>query len=1067
MRKVLGLFLLIGTLPLLAQSPLGSVTGLATDPSGAPVPQAQVALTNAATGVKRETRTNATGNYVFTNLPPGDYSLAAEAQGFGTMEISTFPVAAYRTVRQDLGFKVASVSTEVNVTASASAVIQQEAPNVASGLSTRQILELPTNLRSIYNNSGDSGLIANIMPMTIPGVVQMGNGAYWMSPGAGPGGLRLKVDGIETNFGNFGSADPVSQPSMESVEEFTANLVSNKAEFGGLGSVTTVTKAGTNSWHGDVFWFLRNSALDARNAFQTTKPFQNLHNYGVSMGGPIKKDKTFLYGTYEGNRGVRSYLFNSNVPTLDWRQGNFGSAIVRDPYNNNAPFANNVIPASRITPEAQSAQSLLYPLPNFGAPSLTAGNYRASFTGPEVHHILEGRLDHYFTPGHSIFGRYQFKKDDYDIPGARGVLPPTTLGTSTNIREMSFFTLGDAWTISPSVFNEFRAGVVTLTSKSSADVQGQTLLDGIGIEGLPPRPGAPGVPVFSVTGLSQYRQTLLNPVIDAHWQLSDNVSWVNGRHTFKFGVEFSRWMVNRYQPSSAGLYGDFNFQNRFTGQPYGDFLMGLPTTVGRLDPFQPQRFRWNNISFYAQDDWKISSRFSLSYGIRYEYNQPGTAEDDNFYSFDLASGSIVVPSEESKKWFSPFFPSSLPVITADKLGLDRSLRKADTNNWAPRAGFSYLLDSAGKTVLRGGAGFYYNSYSVAALGSLTSGPYAISTTANNQFVSGQPLFTLANPFAVPGASGTLNINGLVPNLLNMRSFQMNLSLEREITSSLGLRVSYIGTKGTQLAYMRNVNQPLASTVPFAQSRRPYPAFNNIIYADNGANNAYHGLQIGVTKRFSKGLQFASNYVFAKQLSEVDDTDNAELFTRIEDAYNRSRDRGRTYSVPSHQWMNNALYELPFGKGKLWGGWQLNALINLQSGHWLNPNFTGSDPSNTNNFGGRPDLPGDLSYPGTLSAWFDRLAFTVPTGGRFGTSGRNVIEGPGFVVVNFGVNKTTSFEKLGSLQIGASFQNVVNQVNYGQPNLNVNVSQGGTITSGHIFAPAGTARTGMLTLRWRY
>lgn len=343
----------------MAQSPLGSVTGLASDPSGAPVPAATVTLTSESTGVQMETRTNTSGNYVFANLVPGSYKLEATAQGFGAVQVPSLTVAAFRTARQDLAFAVASVTTEVNVSASAAGVIQTEAPNVASGLSTRQILELPTNLRSIYNNSGDSGLIANIMPLTIPGVVQMGSGAYWMSPGAGPGGLRLKVDGIETNFGNFGSADPVSQPSMESVEEFTANLVSNKAEFSGLGSVTTVTKAGTNAWHGDVFWLLRNSALDARNAFQSAKPFQNLHNYGASVGGPIKKDKTFLFATYDGYRGVRSYLFNSNVPTAAWRAGDFGAAAVRDPYNNNAPFANNQVPVSRIAPEALRAQETL------------------------------------------------------------------------------------------------------------------------------------------------------------------------------------------------------------------------------------------------------------------------------------------------------------------------------------------------------------------------------------------------------------------------------------------------------------------------------------------------------------------------------------------------------------------------------------------------------------------------------------------------------------------------------------------------------------------------------------
>jgi hypothetical protein len=408
------------------------------------------------------------------------------------------------------------------------------------------------------------------------------------------------------------------------------------------------------------------------------------------------------------------------------------------------------------------------------------------------------------------------------------------------------------------------------------------------------------------------------------------------------------------------------------------------------------------------------------------------------------------------------------VVTADSVGLGKSLRKADKNNWAPRFGFSYLLDGSGKTVLRGGYGFYYGHYSVAAMSGQVSGPFAVSTTSNNAFVSGSPLFTLGSPFAAPGSSGTLNLSGVVPNLLTMYSQQVSLSIEREVLRDLGVRVSYIGTKGTQLAYQRNVNQPRASTAPFAQSRRPYPLYNNIVYADNGANNNYHGLQIAAIKRFSRGLQFNSTFIWAKQLSEVDDTNNAEIFTSIEDAYDRRRDRARVYSVPRYQWMNQALYELPLGRNKLLKGWQLNVLFNLSSGHWLNPQFSGSDPSNTNVVGGRPDLVNTtVNYPGTLAAWFDRTAFGVPTGGRFGNAGRNIIEGPGYAVFNAGLQKTTAFERLGSVMVGASFQNVLNHVNFGQPLMTANVANGGTITSTHVFLPAGSPRTGQLTMRWRF
>ena len=1054
-------------LGLVAQSPLGTVTGLATDPSGAPVPDATVTLSGADTGLKREARTNSTGLYLFPNVAPGQYTLAAEARGFQRISVAAFPLDAYKTVRHDLRFALETATAEVTVTAEASTAIQVDAPNVTGGLTTRQIIDLPTNLRSISSNAGDSGLIFSIMPMTVPGVVQMGNGAFWLVPGSGPNGLRVKVDGIETTFGIFGSPDSVSQPSMESVEEFSANLAGNKAEFGGLGVVTTATKSGTNNWHGSVFWILRNSALDARNAFLTSRSFLNIHDFGGSAGGPIRKNRTFLFATAEGFKGVRPYVFTPNVPTVAMRQGDFnGLGAVRNPYANNAPFADNKIPASLIAPEATRAQDLLFPQPNYGASTLTAANYRASFNGPETHRILELRMDHNLSSGHSVFARFQNKKDDYDIPGARSTLPPITVGTSKNTRWVNFWTFGDVWSVRPNLYNEFRGGVVYLESRSAADVLGQPLLDTIGIKGLPPRPGAPGVPNFSITGINTYTQTLLNPVDDAHWQLSDNVTWVKGRHTMKFGVQYIYWFVNRYQPSNAALYGNFNFQNRFTGQAYGDFLMGLPTTVTRLDPAAPQYFRWNDLSWYAQDDFKVTPRLSLSYGLRWEYNPPADARDGNIYNFDPRTGSVVIPSDGLKA-VSPFYPTSLPIVTAESIGWDRTLRRKDLNNWAPRFGFSYLLSGDGKTVLRGGWGLYYGQYSVAAATGLVGGPFAVSTTSNNAFSNGQPLFTLAAPFAVPGGAGTLNLNGLSYDLLHMYSAQYNLSLEREVRQNLGVRLSYIGSKGTKLPYQRNINQPMASSVPFAQARRPWPIYNNIVFTETGANNNYQGAQVGVAKRFSKGLQFSSTYILAKQLSEVDDTNSAEIYTQIEDAYDRARDRANVYSVPRHQWLNNFLYEIPFGRSRWWGGWQLNGIFNLQSGHWLNPQFSGSDPSNTNNVGGRPDTLRMIDYPETVAAWYDRTAFGVPTGGRFGNTGRNTVQGPGYVLLNGGLAKTIAIERFGSFQLNASFQNVLNHVNLGQPNMVVNNTNGGTITSTHVWGPAGSARTGQVGLRWLF
>ena len=1074
------LFLLFAVSTAFPQTPLGTVTGLAIDPSGAVVPSASVKLTSEDTGVARTTSTNNAGAYSFPDLPPGPYRLAADAKGFRPLETRVLSVAAYATVRQDLHLEVASATSEVLVTDVASTVVQIDTPSVSSGLLARQILDLPTNLRSVSKNSGDSGLISAIMPLTVPGVVQVGNGAKWLTPGAGASSTKVKVDGIETTFGNFGSPDNVSQPSVEAVQEFTASILTTRAEFGGMGTVTTATKSGTNEFHGGVFWYLRNSAIDARNPFVTAKPYQNLHNYGGSFGGPIRKDRTFAFFDFDGLRGVSAYLFTPNVPTLAMRQGDFtGFAALKNPYTGINPFNGNTILPQYITSQAVNTQNLFFPQPNFGPPSLTAGNYRSFVDGPEVHRTEEIRLDHNFTANHMAFLRYENRKDDYHIPGARSPLPLTSFGPSDNIRRVNFWTLGDVDTIRPNLVNEFRAGVVILVSASGANFTGQDLLQQIGISGLPARPPINNLPIFSISGISGNTINLLNPVNDGHAQFADNLSWVRGRHSMKFGLEQTDWFVNRWMPNTSGnpVFGSFSFTGKFTGNAYADFLLGLPATVTRIEPYPPQYDRFRDWAAYAQDDFKLTPRLTLMYGLRWEYNGPAYALNDNLYSFDLTTGKIMVPNQAAAKFISPYFPSSLPVETADAGGLGRSLRNGDKNNFAPRFGFSWQLDNAAKTVVRGGWGVYYSHYSGNVAVGLAAGPYSATTVSTNVFTNGQPLFTLAAPFAAPGAPGTLALRAVTPNLLNSYTQQYSISIERELTTNLGLRVSYIGSKGTQLAYRRDVNQPVASTVAFNNARRPYPLFNTINYADNGANMLYSGLQTQLQKRLSRGLMFTSTWTWAKEISDTDDTDDFELNNTIEDTYSRRRDRGNVYSVPRRQWMNQALYELPLGRGRLLSGWQLNMLLNLSTGNCFTPLISGPDPTNTNQTTLRPDLvTSTIAMPRTVNQWFDPNAFGTPANGNWGNAGRGIIQGPGYVLWNMGLQKTVRFERAGAVQMVASFTNILNHTNLGEPSgggsplpgqVVVNNANGGKITSTHIFPPAGAARTGQLGVRWSF
>jgi hypothetical protein len=1058
-----------------AQTPLGVVTGLATDPSGAAVPTATVVLTNEATGVKRSTTTNTSGAWSFPDVAPGQYRINAQAAGFRPIETRPFPLEAYRTIRNDLHFEVAAATTEVVVTDAAPAAIQTESPSVGSTLLAREIIEMPTNLRSVSKNSGDSGLISAIMPLTVPGIVQVGNGAKWLTPGAGAASMKVKVDGIETTFANFGSPDNVSQPSVEAIQEFSANVLTTRAEFGGMGTITSVTKSGTNGVHGVLFWYLRNSALDARNAYTIAKPFQNLHTYGGTVGGPIQKDKTFYFGAFDGMRGVAAYGFAPNVPTVAMRQGDFtGFAAIRNPFTG-ANFPGNVIPTNLLSAQALAAQRLLFPLPNFGAPNLTSANYRANFSGPETHRSIELKLDHTFTSGHNAFVRYQNRKDDFDIPGGRSALPPTTVGTSNNIRRVNFWTLGDVATLRSNVVNEFRAGLVILVSESSGSLNGQEVMDQLGISGLPSRGRTSSLPYFNIAGITGNNINLVNPVNDGHAQFADNVSWMKGRHSMKFGVEEIEWFDNRFQPNSSGnpILGTYAFTTRFTGNAYADFLLGLPNQVTRMEPYRPQKIRFRDWSFYAQDDFKVTPRLTLIYGLRYEYNGPAYTLDDNIFSFNLATGRVVIPSEKTRASITPLLPSTIPFELASASGVGRSLRDADKNNFAPRVGFSYGLGNHGRTVVRGGWGIYYSHYSGNIPVTQSAGPFSATTVSNNNIVNGQALFTLASPFAIPGAPGTLAVAGVSPNLLNSYTQQYSITLEHALTRNTGARLSFIGSKGTQLPYRRDANQVLASTVAFNNNRRPFPAFANITYSDNGANMLYNGLQAQLNRRFSKGLMVTATYTFAKQLSDTDDTGDFELNTPIENSYDRRRDRGNVYSVPRHELKSHGMYELP-GKGRLLGDWQVNMLFNIASGNWYSPVLAGPDPTNTLQTTLRPNVNGPIVYTGG-SPWFDPSIFTTPASGQWGNAGRGIIEGPGYVLFSTGLQKRVRLERM-SFVVVASFTNVLNHLNLGEPTAGgapqiglttVNNANAGRITGSHIFPPAGAPRTGQLGIRWNF
>jgi hypothetical protein len=399
---------------------------------------------------------------------------------------------------------------------------------------------------------------------------------------------------------------------------------------------------------------------------------------------------------------------------------------------------------------------------------------------------------------------------------------------------------------------------------------------------------------------------------------------------------------------------------------------------------------------------------------------------------------------------TPVYPASIRIVTAQEAGFPRrGLRQGDANNFDPRVGLAWRPFGHARSVVRAGFGVYRNNLSSTVFESVTQGPFVSNETFTNSIVNGAPLFQFPEPFLGVGALGAQDISAVHRELFNPYTMQWNFTLEQEY-AAMGFRASYIGTRSVNLLHRRNVNQPLPSVVPFNNNRRPFPQYRNVIMLQNGAASTYHSLQLEAERKFSRGLYFQAGWSWAKLLAHgMGGGDEGAV---IENAYDRHSEWGDA-TFNRHRFVSNYIWELPFGPGRRWlnhwrgvpghvvGGWQLAGITILQTGARLTPTFTGRDPSNTNNVGGRPDRIADGNLPTgerTISRWFDASAFVVPpvNAGRFGTSGLGVLEGPGSVIWNLSATKIWMFSESGRVEFNVSATNPLNHPNFGNPNVNI-------------------------------
>jgi hypothetical protein len=1053
MRFILALLLL----PAVAygQSTFGFITGTVTDQSGARVANAQITVINQDTSVARKAATASDGVYSVTDLQPGIYRVQVQSEGFKLLQRSGIVLDANRVVNVDAALEIGSPTTKVDVAAAAPS-INTETAATAFVKTADEIADTPLLMRQSHGVLG--------FAVYNPGA-QIGSSAEITA-----NGIR-SLDGYSSTDGIIEMADPNGvgggqiSPDMDAIAEINYILANSPAEFKSPANFTTVTKSGTNRFHGMGFYEYNSNQMNARNFFSATVPFHVYNDFVFNLGGPIKRNKTFFFANYDQEHNRGQTVVTANTPLVPCRTGDFTGVNIKDPLNGQ-PFANNQIPASRLTSQGTAVLNVFYPLPNFGPATLQSGNWRGNRPSIGYIKITDGRVDHNFSDRDVVFGHVLYKR--ITSLNAQAFMPP--LGQANQQRDSTTGVISWTHTFGPGLIDEARAGVGRNSNRFHPTLIGSDLLSQIGIPGISIK-GVNGVPFFTITGLTGTNQTSNGLSVDTNYQFTDNLTWTHGAHSAKFGFDVIRDYIPGF--TYGNIYGSYNFSGSFSGNPVADLLLGLPQTTGLSVPTPEQHLHGVMWSLFAQDNWKITSRLTLNYGIRYELAGPYYDSNGQLVGFDPSNGHLVVPDNGISR-INPLYPNNIAIETASQAGFPaNTLIRFPKKNFYPRIGGAYKLTGDGKTAIRAGYGIYGNTVYGAIAQSMTGGPFAGSETLTNAIINGVPAFTLANPFSATGKYAPVqNVTGINPYIRTPYLQQWNVTLERQV-GAIGLSVAYVGSHAVGLLYNRNLNQPPPSAAPF--NGYLYPALGTITYATNGGVQNWNSLQLAAVKHLGKDLTFQAGFTWARDLT--DQLDNNWIYgQQIQNQFDLRSEYAHNNFTPDKRFVAEAVYALPFGKGRPWlsqlprgvnavvGGWRISTVVTLQSGQFFTPSFAGFDVSNTNTIGGRPDVVSGVNVipPGgqNINQWINLAAFAIPgcptttpvcnkpaDVGRFGNAGLNILEGPPMRNVDLAVMKEFHTTERFLWQVEVQAQDVFNHPNFGNPSANISApATGATITS---------------------
>jgi hypothetical protein len=1049
------------TQSLQAQISSATLSGTVEDSSGAVIPGATVTAIEVSSNTQRSAQTNGSGLYTIPLLQPGVYTIKVTKQGFQTAEQTNIELQVNQSASLTFKLTVGSAATTVHVSGSAPLLETQNA-SLGTVIGSHEIVDLPLNGRQFTQ-------LLQLVPGTVAVDVSQNSGA---APNLGGGGVTPAVNGQSNRSDLFYldgiyASDPFFSgysisPSIDAIHEFQEQSHADQSESGmTLGGVINVqTKSGTNKFHGDAFEFFRNDALDALNYFQTKKGGYHLNEFGGTIGGPIIPNKLFFFGLYDGYRQSAASTNFSTLPTSAELQGDFSAILPNtiiynpatyDPATNTAqPFPGNIIPSGDLN---QGVIAVLKAYLPSSLPTSPTGN---NYVNTESHTITQnqygGRIDYNVNSNNLVFGRITINDETQVSPNQ---LPGNSFDTGFNGANG-----GVNWihTFSPTLVSQLTFGLNSINiPQEMVQANAASVFNAGGFSaGFTDQPG--GIKVSKVPGLHPSGFFDLNsgwgPIGPQHtWQISGSINKQLARHSLKFGA--SGYINSMY---TNWAEDDINFNQQATWDPatrsggnsLASMFLGLPVSAGRQLGNSGVNLRSHLLGVFAQDSWKVFPNLTINYGVRWNYTSPVTDTNNRLSGFDYRTG----------KWYMVKGDVDIPSgpLPPDVVILPRSsITKPIYDNVAPRFGFAWAPFA--KTVVRAGAGIFYDSWSgalQAAQNARGAWPSGASQSVNNLDTAGvTPNVSAQNPFVgfstkVPATPFPSGGGFLDTNFKDAYAGEWNLQIQQQLGRSGVLSLAYVGssTSRAPIQVPHNISTQLGPTQVLPHSNM---SSFNVIQSIGHMN--YNAFQAKYHKRFQGGLSVITAFTWSKTIN----VGCAEFWEdcNIQDPYNLAADRSVSDTDVPLVFTFSGVYQLPFGKGKTYlqhgiasalaGGWQINGILATRSG---TPFTVGINFDNANANGGsqRPNQVGNPnSAPHNVKEWFNTSAFAVPAQYTYGNVHRNSLRGPAYTDLDFSLLRNFDLPRSTTLQFRSEFFNILNHPNFGNPDSTLEDSTFGQIT----------------------